>query len=68
MILKNLIEHLNIEIILHIITSVPIALEWIKSTFLYITIKKALHTMVAKDIPQALSRQQVEDKLQSQVI
>lgn len=33
---KHLIEHLNAEIVLHTITDVNIALEWVRSTFLYI--------------------------------
>ena len=37
---KNLIEHLNAEIVLNTITDVSIALEWLKSTFLYIRILK----------------------------
>ncbi|XP_062834078.1 probable ATP-dependent DNA helicase HFM1 isoform X2 [Anolis carolinensis] len=32
----HLIEHLNAEVVLHTITDVNIALEWIRSTFLYI--------------------------------
>ncbi|XP_065890770.1 probable ATP-dependent DNA helicase HFM1 isoform X2 [Dysidea avara] len=60
---KNLIEHLNAEIVLHTITSVPIALEWIKSTFLYIRIKQN-PSHYGKDIPAELSKQQLEDKLQ----
>ena len=60
---KNLIEHLNAEIVLHTITSVPIALEWIKSTFLYIRIKQN-PTHYGKDIPAELNKQQLEDKLQ----
>ena len=63
---KNLIEHLNAEIVLHTITSVPIALEWIKSTFLYIRIKKN-PSHYGKDIPEALSKQWLEGKLQGKV-
>ncbi len=37
---RNLIGHLNAEIVLHTITDVSIALEWLKSTFLYIRIKQ----------------------------
>ncbi|KAI4549331.1 hypothetical protein MG293_001661 [Ovis ammon polii] len=33
---RHLIEHLNAEIVLHTITNVNIALEWIRSTLLYI--------------------------------
>lgn len=36
----HLIEHLNAEIVLHTITDVSIALEWLKSTFLFIRIQK----------------------------
>ena len=36
----HLIEHLNAEIVLNTITDVSIALEWLKSTFLYIRILK----------------------------
>ncbi|XP_065410314.1 probable ATP-dependent DNA helicase HFM1 [Chrysemys picta bellii] len=37
---KHLVEHLNAEIVLHTITDVKIALEWIRSTFLYIRVLK----------------------------
>uniref|UniRef100_A0A7M4G259 Probable ATP-dependent DNA helicase HFM1 n=1 Tax=Crocodylus porosus TaxID=8502 RepID=A0A7M4G259_CROPO len=41
---KHLVEHLNAEIVLHTITNVNIALEWIRSTFLYIrALKNAVH-------------------------
>lgn len=33
---KHLVEHLNAEIVLHTVTDVSVALEWIRSTFLYI--------------------------------
>ncbi|NXT98537.1 HFM1 helicase, partial [Buphagus erythrorhynchus] len=33
---RHLVEHLNAEIVLHTVTDVSVALEWIKSTFLYI--------------------------------
>ena len=36
----HLIEHMNAEIVLHTITDVGIALEWLKSTFLYVRIRK----------------------------
>lgn len=35
---RNLIEHMNAEIVLHTITDVSIALEWLRSTFLYIRV------------------------------
>lgn len=37
---SHLIEHLNAEVVLCTITDVSIALEWLKSTFLYTRIKK----------------------------
>ena len=37
---KNLIEHLNAEIALGTIPHVPVAIEWIKATFLYVRILK----------------------------
>lgn len=33
---RHLVEHLNAEIVLHTVTDVSVALEWIRSTFLYI--------------------------------
>lgn len=33
---KHLVEHLNAEIVLHTISDVNVALDWIRSTFLYI--------------------------------
>eukprot|EP00057_Strongylocentrotus_purpuratus_P010440 XP_011664914.1 PREDICTED: probable ATP-dependent DNA helicase HFM1 [Strongylocentrotus purpuratus] len=37
---NHLIEHLNAEIVLHTIDNMDIALEWLKSTFLYIRVQK----------------------------
>lgn len=36
----NLIEHLNAEIVLHTITDVSIALDWLHSTFFYIRVRQ----------------------------
>lgn len=36
----NLIEHLNAEVVLHTITDISIALEWLRSTFFYIRVKQ----------------------------
>ena len=36
----NLIEHLNAEIVLHTITDISIALDWLHSTFFYIRVKQ----------------------------
>ena len=37
---KNLIEHLNAEIVLHTISDISVAVEWLKYTFLYIRVFK----------------------------
>jgi ATP-dependent DNA helicase HFM1/MER3 len=37
---NNLIEHLNAEVVLGTITDVSVALEWLRSTFLYIRVMK----------------------------
>nr|XP_028588650.1 probable ATP-dependent DNA helicase HFM1 isoform X2 [Podarcis muralis] len=57
----QLIEHLNAEIVLHTITDVNIALEWIRSTFLYI---RALKNPAHYGFPTGLDRSGIEAKLQ----
>ncbi|XP_075471666.1 putative ATP-dependent DNA helicase HFM1 isoform X2 [Ascaphus truei] len=58
---RHLIEHLNAEITLHTITDVNIALEWIRSTFLYIrTLKNPAHY----GFPEGLDKVGIEAKLQ----
>jgi ATP-dependent DNA helicase HFM1/MER3 len=57
----HLIEHFNAEIVLNTITDVSIALNWLKSTFLYIRIKKNPQYY---NIPKGLSMDSLEDKLQ----
>lgn len=37
---KNLVEHLNAEIVLNTITDISVAVEWLKYTFLYIRVMK----------------------------
>jgi hypothetical protein len=37
---EHLVEHLNSEIVLETILDLPSALEWIKSTFLFIRVSK----------------------------
>ncbi len=37
---RNLVEHLNAEIVLETISDVSVALEWVRSTFLYIRVMK----------------------------
>ncbi|XP_035691410.1 LOW QUALITY PROTEIN: probable ATP-dependent DNA helicase HFM1 [Branchiostoma floridae] len=58
---KNLIEHLNAEIVLHTINDVTVALEWIRSTFLYIRVQKNPRHY---NIPTGLSREEMESRLQ----
>ncbi|XP_076976415.1 putative ATP-dependent DNA helicase HFM1 isoform X2 [Tamandua tetradactyla] len=58
---RHLIEHLNAEIVLHTITDVTIALEWIRSTFLYIrALKNPSHYGFACE----LNKDGIEAKLQ----
>lgn len=57
----NLIEHLNAEVVLRTITDVSIALQWLKSTFLFVRIKQ---NPKHYGIPEHLSHSQLEEKLQ----
>ncbi|XP_044288180.1 probable ATP-dependent DNA helicase HFM1 [Varanus komodoensis] len=57
----HLVEHLNAEIVLHTITDVNIALEWIRSTFLYI---RALKNPAQYGFATGLNRAGIEAKLQ----
>lgn len=57
----HLIEHLNAEIVLNTITDVSIAIEWLKSTFLYIRILK---NPTHYGIPEGLEKEGLEQKLQ----
>uniref|UniRef100_A0ABM5G8Q2 DNA 3'-5' helicase n=1 Tax=Pogona vitticeps TaxID=103695 RepID=A0ABM5G8Q2_9SAUR len=57
----HLIEHLNAEIVLHTITDVNIALEWIRSTFLYV---RALKNPAHYGFSAGLDRTGIEEKLQ----
>ncbi|CAK8676681.1 unnamed protein product [Clavelina lepadiformis] len=57
---KHLIEHLNAEIVLTTIRDVTIALEWIRSTFLYIRILK---NPTHYGYPKGLSREDGEKRL-----
>ncbi|XP_068948830.1 probable ATP-dependent DNA helicase HFM1 [Petaurus breviceps papuanus] len=58
---RHLIEHLNAEIVLHTITDVNVALEWIPSTLLYI---RALKNPAYYDFPSGLDKNGIESKLQ----
>ncbi|XP_036112599.1 probable ATP-dependent DNA helicase HFM1 isoform X1 [Molossus molossus] len=58
---RHLIEHLNAEIVLHTITDVNIALEWIRSTLLYI---RALKNPSHYGFVPGLNKDGIEAKLQ----
>ncbi|XP_077966042.1 putative ATP-dependent DNA helicase HFM1 [Styela clava] len=58
---KHLIEHLNAEIVLGTIPDASLALEWIKSTFLYI---RALRNPVHYGYSAGLSTAEIESHLQ----
>ncbi|XP_072505160.1 probable ATP-dependent DNA helicase HFM1 isoform X2 [Notamacropus eugenii] len=58
---RHLIEHLNAEIVLRTITDVNVALEWIRSTLLYI---RALKNPAHYDFPSGLDKNGIESKLQ----
>ncbi|KAK2822171.1 hypothetical protein Q5P01_022236 [Channa striata] len=58
---RHLVEHLNAEIVLQTISDVNMALDWIRSTFLYIrALKNPTHYGFSAD----LDRYGIEDKLQ----
>nr|XP_006818661.1 PREDICTED: probable ATP-dependent DNA helicase HFM1-like [Saccoglossus kowalevskii] len=56
----HIMEHLNAEIVLNTITDMNIALEWLKSTFLYIRVVK---NPTYYGIPPGLSKEALENKL-----
>ncbi|XP_071476850.1 probable ATP-dependent DNA helicase HFM1 [Diadema antillarum] len=58
---NHLVEHLNAEIVLHTIDKMKIALEWLKSTFLYIRLQK---NPTHYGLPVGLTQTQLEQKLQ----
>ncbi|XP_062607353.1 probable ATP-dependent DNA helicase HFM1 [Saccostrea cucullata] len=58
---KNLIEHLNAEIVLHTINDISIAMEWIRYTFLYIRVMKNPKNY---GMPIGLNKEQIEKRLQ----
>ncbi|KAK8753914.1 hypothetical protein OTU49_001812, partial [Cherax quadricarinatus] len=57
----HLIEHLNAEIVLGTVTDLGVAVEWLRSTFLYVRVQ---HNPRHYKIPQNLQQAQLEDKLQ----
>ncbi|XP_069645309.1 probable ATP-dependent DNA helicase HFM1 [Haliaeetus albicilla] len=58
---RHLVEHLNAEIVLHTVTDVTVALEWIRSTFLYI---RALKNPTHYGFSSGLDKLGIEAKLQ----
>ncbi|CAH6880767.1 Hfm1 [Phodopus roborovskii] len=58
---RHLIEHLNAEIVLHTITDVSVALDWIRSTLLYI---RALKNPSHYGFASGLNKDGIEAKLQ----
>ncbi|XP_060602890.1 probable ATP-dependent DNA helicase HFM1 [Ruditapes philippinarum] len=58
---KNLVEHLNAEIVLNTITDISVAVEWLKYTFLYIRVMK---NPTYYGMPSGLTRQSIEKRLQ----
>ncbi|NXL75450.1 HFM1 helicase, partial [Leptocoma aspasia] len=58
---RHLVEHLNAEIVLHTVTDVSVALEWIRSTFLYI---RALKNPTHYGFSSGLDKFGIEAKLQ----
>ncbi|NXE75064.1 HFM1 helicase, partial [Cochlearius cochlearius] len=58
---RHLVEHLNAEIVLHTVTDVTVALEWIRSTFLYI---RALKNPTHYGFSSGLDKTGIEAKLQ----
>ncbi|KAK4819677.1 hypothetical protein QYF61_009786, partial [Mycteria americana] len=58
---RHLVEHLNAEIVLRTVTDVTVALEWIRSTFLYI---RALKNPTHYGFSSGLNKIGIEAKLQ----
>ncbi|NXT48581.1 HFM1 helicase, partial [Pluvianellus socialis] len=58
---RHLVEHLNAEIVLKTVTDVTVALEWIRSTFLYI---RALKNPTHYGFSSGLDKIGIEAKLQ----
>ncbi|XP_060237071.1 probable ATP-dependent DNA helicase HFM1 [Meriones unguiculatus] len=58
---RHLIEHLNAEVVMHTITDVNVALDWIRSTLLYI---RALKNPSHYGFASGLNKDGIEAKLQ----
>ncbi|XP_071524400.1 uncharacterized protein [Panulirus ornatus] len=57
----HLVEHLNAEIVLGTVTDLGVAVEWLRSTFLYVRVQ---HNPRHYGLPQGLQHPQLEAKLQ----
>ncbi|KAJ9596387.1 hypothetical protein L9F63_012595, partial [Diploptera punctata] len=58
---KHLVEHLNSEVVLHTVTDIGYAMEWIRSTFLYV---RALKNPTHYGISAKCNRKNIESNLQ----
>lgn len=57
---QNIIEHLNAEVVLSTITDVSVAIHWLKSTFLYVRLRRNPNYY---HIPAHLPEAQLEEQL-----
>jgi ATP-dependent DNA helicase HFM1/MER3 len=60
-----MIEHLNAEIALGTITDISVALEWIKSTYFYVRMRK---NPAYYGIPKNLTPEQIDQQLKGPMI
>lgn len=58
---RHLAEHLNSEVVLRTVTDIGYAMEWIRSTYLYV---RALQNPSHYGIPCSLNKKGIEGKLQ----
>ncbi|TPX35525.1 hypothetical protein SmJEL517_g02136 [Synchytrium microbalum] len=61
---ENLIEHLNAEIVLGTVTNVGLAIEWLKSSFLYVRIKKNPAHYKLKNTTTVIAKLSAEKRLE----
>ncbi|TPX51368.1 hypothetical protein SeLEV6574_g00353 [Synchytrium endobioticum] len=61
---ENLIEHLNAEIVLGTITNMDLAMEWLKSSFLYVRIRKNPTYYKLKNTTSVVARLSAEKRLE----
>lgn len=57
---KHLVEHLNSEVVLHTITDLSVAMQWLASTFLYI---RSRRNPKHYGLPTELTSSQLDKKL-----